>query len=272
MLRTAFHKTIDLFFSIALLRKAYWRFWYPLLTRRMKGEPLLFLNYAFVDSPPLVFPLEAEDEKDRACIGLYHHVASHADLQGKEILEVSCGHGGGASYVLRYLKPRKITALDLNAAGVELCRRLHILEGLEFVQGDAESLPFEDQSFDAVINVEASHCYPHFAKFLAEVLRVLKPGGHFLYADFRFKEGIAAWEEAIKKSPLRVVKTENISPQVLRGLDSLSERSQLLVERLLPRFLHWLGRDFSGTQGSRVHSSLQNGDMVYRSYCFQKPR
>ncbi len=270
MLQSAFHKTIDLFFSVSWLRKAYWRFWYPLLTRKLAKEPLFFLNYAYVESPPVELSLEPADEKDRSCIGLYHHVASQADLQGRDVLEVSCGHGGGASYVLRYLKPRKLTGLDLNAAGVELCRKHHSLEGLEFVQGDAENLPFADASLDAVINVEASHCYPHFPKFLAEVARLLRPGGYFLYADFRFKDGLAAWEQAMAASPLKLVRTKYISPEVLRGLDSLSDRSQELVSQLLPRSLHWLGRYFAGTKGSRVYTSLQSGEMVYRSYCFQK--
>jgi len=270
MLQTAFHKSIDLFFSFSWLRKAYWKFWYPLLTRKTAGEPLLFLNYAYVESPPAALSLEEADEKDRPCIGLYHHVATQADLAGKEVLEISCGHGGGASYVMRYLKPRKLTGLDLNTAGVEFCKQRHKLEGLEFVQGDAENLPFADASLDVVLNVEASHCYPNFPKFLAEVHRVLKPGGYFLYADFRFKEYMAAWEKAIAASPLNVVRTENISPQVLRGLDSLSDRSQKMVSKLLPGFLHWLGKDFAGTKGSRVYTSLQSGDMVYRSYCFQK--
>lgn len=270
MLQTAFHKSIDLFFSFSWLRKAYWKFWYPLLTRKTAKEPLFFLNYAYVESPPAELTLEEKDEKDRACIGLYHHVAMQADLQGKEVLEVSCGHGGGASYVMRYLKPRTLTGLDLNPAGVEFCRQHHKLDGLEFIQGDAENLPFADASLDAVINVEASHCYPNFPKFLAEVHRVLKPGGYFLYADFRFKEGMAPWEKAIADSPLKVLKSENISPQVLRGLDSLSDRSERMVSKLLPSFLHWLGKDFSGTKGSRVYNSLQSGDMEYRSYCFRK--
>jgi ubiquinone/menaquinone biosynthesis C-methylase UbiE len=56
---------------------------------------------------------------------------------------------------------------------------------LDFVRGDAQNLHFPDQSFDAVINVEASHIYPNLERFLGEVARVLRPGGHFLYADFR---------------------------------------------------------------------------------------
>ena len=118
-------------------------------------------------------------------IQLYHRTATQADLSGKQVLEVSCGHGGGASYLVRTLHPASYTGLDLNPAGIDFCRKRHNLPGLDFVHGDAENLPFADQSFDAVINVEASHVYPHFPRFLAEVARVLRPGGHFLYADFR---------------------------------------------------------------------------------------
>ena len=270
MLRTAFHKSIDLFFSFAWARKAYWKFWYPLLTRKTAKEPLFFLNYAYVESPPAELALEAADEKDRPCIGLYHHVASQVDLQGKEVLEVSCGHGGGASYMMRYLQPRKLTGLDLNAAGVELCRQYHRLEGLEFVQGDAENLPFTDASLDTVINVEASHCYPDFPGFLVEVARVLRPGGHFLYTDFRFSDMFEKWDAAIAGAPMEIVQSRVINPEVLRGMDCNSERNLALIRRRLPRFLHGLGRDFAGVPGSRIYVALQQGKLSYRSWCFRK--
>ena len=57
------------------------------------------------------------------------------------------------------------------------------------MHGDADNLPFADQSFDAVINIEASHCYPRLSHFLADVARVLRPGGHFLYVDARWRSG-----------------------------------------------------------------------------------
>ena len=137
----------------------------------------------------MALPLAASDEPNRFCIQLYHRTATQVDLSGKRVLEVSCGHGGGASYLVRTLRPASYTGLDLNPAGVDFCRKRHKLPGLDFVQGNAEDLPFADQSFDAVINVEASHHYPRFPRFLAEVARVLRPGGHFLYADFRWRRG-----------------------------------------------------------------------------------
>lgn len=181
---------IDHFFSIGPIRKAIWKLWYPFLTRRLQDEEVIFLNYAFETDPPMGIALSPADEPNRACVQLYHHVGAQVNFQGKNVLEVSCGHGGGASYLTRTLKPAKYTALDLNPAGIAFCKKRHQIEGLKFVQGDAQNLPFPDNSFDALVNVEASHCYPDFPRFLSEVARVLKPGGYFLYADFRFSDGI----------------------------------------------------------------------------------
>ena len=219
----------------------------------------------------MAIPLAPADEPNRACIQLYHHVATQVDLRGKKILEVSCGHGGGASYLTRTLHPASYTALDLNPTGIRFCQQRHRVENLNFIQGDAENLPFDANSFDAVINVEASHCYPQFGKFLSEVARVLQPGGHFLYADFRFRDRQPDWEKAIAAAPLKLVQTKIINAEVLRGMEQNSLRSQALIARHLPKWLHALGHDFAGTKGSRIYQALVSGELSYRSYCFTKP-
>lgn len=216
-------------------------------------------------------PLPAEDESNRYCIQLYHHVATQVDLREKNVLEISCGHGGGASYLTRSLEPKRFTALDLNPAGIKFCARRHQIAGLDFIQGDAEKLLFNPETFDAVINVEASHCYPDFPQFLKEVARVLRPGGHFLYADFRFADRLDEWDKAIAEAPLKILNTKNINAEVLRGMNQNSAKSQDLVARRLPKFLHSLGRDFAGVKGSRIHTALQSGALLYRSYYFEKP-
>ena len=259
---------IDHLFSIGIVRKAIWKLWYPFITRRLQKDEVLFLNYAFEPEKPMGLPLTPADEPNRASIQLYHHVATQVDLRGKKVLEISCGHGGGASYLTRTLQPAHYTGLDLNPAGIRFCQQRHQLAGLDFVQGDAETLFFADHTFDAVINVEASHCYPHFPRFLNEVARVLKPGGHFLYADFRFSDGIPEWEQALLAVPLKMLKLRVINPEVLRGMDANSQRSLKLIVGHLPKFMHPLGRDFAGVQGSRIYTALQNGQLSYRSYCF----
>ena len=261
---------LERLFSIPSVRKGIWRLWYPFLTRRLRGEEVLFLNYAFETDPPVGLILDAADEPNRASIQLYHHVATQVGWQGREVLEVSCGHGGGASWLTRTLQPASYTGLDLNPEGIAFCQRRHQVPGLAFRQGDAQKVPFADGVLDVVINVEASHCYPDFAGFLREVARVLKPGGHFLYADFRFSDQFAEWEAAIAKAPLRMVQTRDIRDEVLRGMECNAARREALICQRLPKFLHGLGRDFAGIPGSRVYEALKARELSYRSWCFQK--
>ena len=261
---------LERLFSVPPIRKAIWRLWYPFLTRRLRGQDVLFLNYAFETDPPVGLTLEPIDEPNRACIQLYHHVTSQIELAGKEVLEVSCGHGGGAAWITKTLHPKIYTGLDLNPAGIRFCSRQHQMPALNFRQGDAQALPCADGSLDAVISVEASHCYPDFAGFLSEVRRVLRPGGHFLYADFRFSGDIAEWEVAIAACGMEVKQTRDIREEVLRGMETNAARSEALICQRLPVFLHSLGRDFAGLPGSRVYEALNAHELSYRSWCFLK--
>ena len=262
---------LETLFSIGPVRKLIWRMWYPFLTRRLRGQEVLFLNYAFETDPPVGLKLDAEDEPNRACIQLYHHVATQVDLRGKAVLEVSCGHGGGASWISRHLGPASYIGLDLNPTGIRFCLERHrTVEGLSFRQGDAQALPFPDASLDAIINVEASHCYPDFPRFLAEVTRVLRPGGQFLYTDFRFSDAILDWERAMATCPLKVLKHREITTEVMRGMDTNAERSRKLIQQRLPGFLQPLGGDFAGLPGSFIYQAMQDGKVSYRSWCFEK--
>ncbi len=269
---------LDRLMAVGSIRKAIWSLWYPYLTRRLRGKDVLFLNYAYAPDAasgqqamePLA--LLPEDEPDRGCIQLYHQVATLSPVEGKDVLEVSCGHGGGASWITRNLRPASYTGLDLNLEGIAYCQRRHPLPSLTFRQGDAQRLPFPDGSFDVALNVEASHCYPDFQGFLREVARVLRPGGHFHYTDFRFADLIPSWEADIAAvaDRLKVVQNRDIGRNVLNGMEMNAERNLALVRDHLPRFLQRFGRDFAGVPGSIVHKALQDGSMSYRMWCFEK--
>jgi hypothetical protein len=94
-----------------LLVKLSTKYVYPLATRLM-ADDVLFMDWAYEEDPPMSLPLTASDEPNRAHIQLYHRTATQADLCGKRVLEVSCGRGGGASYLVRTLRPASYTGLD----------------------------------------------------------------------------------------------------------------------------------------------------------------
>lgn len=246
------------------------KFWYPYLTRRLDSQGITFLNFGYEDEPPLAIPLDPADEPNRYSIQLYQQTATQVDVAARQVLEVSCGHGGGASYLTRTLSPAAYTGLDYNPDGVAYCQKTYDLAGLTFVQGDAGNLPFEDESFDVVLNVEASHAYPQLSRFLAEVARVLRPGGHFLYTDFRGRSEFAGWDAALAEMPLRQVSQRVINASVLRSLDRSAEQKLELVSNKLPAIFRPFGRRFAGVPGTGLYNVFKSGDAEYRIYCFVK--
>jgi ubiquinone/menaquinone biosynthesis C-methylase UbiE len=244
------------------------KYGYRFLSRLLIADDVLFLNYGYEEDPPMALPLAASDETDRFPIQLYHRTATQVNLAGKKVLEVSCGHGGGASYLMRTLRPASYTGLDLNTVGIEFCRKRHKLPGLDFVQGNAESLPFPDQSFDAVINVEAAINYQNVRRFFAEVERVLRVGGQFLYADIRYADQFAAWEAELADISMRLVSEQVINAEVMRGLEQNRFLDQ--ITRRLPNiaFFRGIATDYAGGPGSLIYRRLENGEASYRLLCF----
>jgi SAM-dependent methyltransferase len=113
-----------------------------------------------------------------------------------------------------------------------------------------------------VINVEASHAYPRLPRFLAEVARVLRPGGHFLYADFRGRSEFP-WEAALAGTPMRQVSPRVINASVLRSLDKNSQRSLELIGGKRPAFM-WPRPQIRRRARHRAAPVIQNGKAEYR--------
>ncbi|MBM3315175.1 class I SAM-dependent methyltransferase, partial [candidate division WOR-3 bacterium] len=209
-------------------------------------------------------------EENRHCIQLYHHVAGGVDLTGKDVLEVGCGRGGGASYVARYRGPGSVTGIDIAARAIEFCREHHTAPNLGFQQGDAEALPFADGSFDAVINVESSHFYASMARFLAEVMRTLRPGGHFLFADFRNRHGTRNMRPQLERAGFEVLREERITTNILHALRLDSERKYGLIQARVPWFLRHVFREFASTDGTATYEAFRGRRWEYFSFVLRK--
>jgi ubiquinone/menaquinone biosynthesis C-methylase UbiE len=249
------------------VRRFVWRACYQALAKRVSTPGWAFMNYGYalasVDGgrPPLRW----SDERDRLCIQLYLHAIDNCDLRDSDVLEVGSGRGGGASYISRYLQPRSMTGMDFSRDAVGLCNRHRLSPGLAFVCGDAQSMPFPASSFDAVVNIESSHCYESMDTFLAEVGRVLRPGGRFFFADLRKVDGVDTLREQFNACGLTVGKETDITTNVLTALRLDNARKLELIDALIPRVFRRPFRVFAGIAGTRNYVGLQSGKLRYLS-------
>src|SRR3954468_8183043 len=110
---------------------------------------------------------------------------------GQEVLDVAAGNGNFA--VLSAREGAGVTALDLAPNQVEIGRARSEAEGLsiEWVQGDAEALPFEDERFDCVGSVFGAMLTPQPKVVTREMFRVVRPGGTVGMANWT-KDGFQA--------------------------------------------------------------------------------
>ena len=125
-------------------------------------------------------------------------------------------------------------------------------------------------SVDAVVNVEASFCYASLDRFLAEVTRVLRPGGHFLYTDLRLSGEIDDWMAALRRCDLDLVHADDITANVVRALSIDVARRTTAADRLSPIMLRQAMRTFSGAKGTRYPILLKDRRMQYYSFVLRK--
>lgn len=252
-------------------RRLMMKSWYETLVMIDRERDITFMNYGYSDlNGASELPLSENEQENRYCIQLYHHVAAAIDLKGKDVVEVGSGRGGGASYITRYLHPQSMKGIDFSKKAIEFCRGYYKIEGLSFAQGDAENLPLADNSVDVVVNLESSHCYGSMTRFLSEVFRVLRPSGYFLFSDHRDHDKIDLLREQLKSSGFNFVNETDITPNVVKALELDNDRKQRLITRKCPRVLRREAAEFAAMKGSRAYRSFRSGYSRYLRFVLHK--
>ena len=245
-------------------KQLFWKRWYTVFANKVSNHDLRFMNYGY-SSTNLDIKLSSEDEKDRYPIQLYHHVATQINLKGLKVLEIGSGRGGGCYYITKYLKPDKMVGLDISPTAVDLCNTIYNLKNLSFLKGNAEHLPFNDNVFDAIINVESSHCYRSMNKFISEVSRVLKPQGHFLFCDLRRDIYINEMLCDINSNGLSLISHKSISSNIIAASAAMSKDRKTSINKLNVGWLKSILESFAAVEGSKVYKSFREGYLHYVS-------
>lgn len=110
------------------------------------------------------------------------------ETEPKTILDVATGTGDLAIALAKKNPQAKITGFDLSNGMLEHGRlkvaEKNLSDQIEMIQGDAENMPFEDNTFDAITVAFGVRNFETLEKGLKEIHRVLKPGGKFVILEF----------------------------------------------------------------------------------------
>jgi SAM-dependent methyltransferase len=173
---------------------------------------------------------------------------------GERWLDAACGPG----LVARGLAPRvgRVEGVDMTPAMVELAAREAAREGIGnavFALADATALPYADASFDGAVTRFSLHHIPVPGRVVAELRRVVRPGGAVVLADH--VTSADADEAAFHEELERLRDPSHWACLTPARLRTLGERSGLVLESeqtapLLIDYEEWIGRG-SGGEASR---------------------
>jgi len=254
--------------------KTNYKKFYDRVTRQLDssefGEFSYFLNYGYIaDASPQFSKVELPAQFiNKNSVKLVLELIGDYDLDGRSMLDVGCGRGGTIYVAKTFFKPKRLVGLDLSHNAIEFDRRVHRDSRVEFHEGDAEKLPFDNGSFDVVTNVESSHSYPSIHSFYSEVFRVLKPDGYFLYTDLLPVLKAEHCLGLLKHLGFVLERQRDITRNVMLSCNEVSDQRVAAFNRDNDQQL--VG-NFLATPGSAVYSNMKNGIWTYRIYKLHKP-
>jgi ubiquinone/menaquinone biosynthesis C-methylase UbiE len=113
-----------------------------------------------------------------------------------DFLEIGCGNGEVSKYIARNYVG-KVIATDIDPDQIAIARKgSGNISNLRFQVADAVELPFEDESFDVVIAFGVLHHIDKWDTAMAEIIRVLRPGGYLIYAEVIYPEAISSMDKS----------------------------------------------------------------------------
>jgi phthiocerol/phenolphthiocerol synthesis type-I polyketide synthase E len=188
-------------------------------------------------------------------------------LAGCSLLDVGCGRGGTLEVILEFFPVKRAAGIDLSAEAISFCKAIHKNLQVSFLEADAEALPFKDNAFDIVTNIESSHSYPNLTIFYSEVFRVLKPAGRFLYTDLLSAECLEETLSWLKSTGFLIERQRDITSNVMLSCQELAQSRALVFAGYDDPHM----AEFLALPGSTAYEGMRTGMDIYMLFQLMKP-
>lgn len=151
-----------------------------------------------------------------------------AQRLGRDVLEIGAGNGAVAQHLLSNVPELAWTAIDIDPRTTQAAAtRLTEFSNASVRTADATAMPFPDDSFDAVVSCLMLHHIIDWERAVAEVARVLRPGGTFIGYDL-VRTPLASLFHRLDGSAHRLIAPDDFRDECARKGLTISLRSRFL--------------------------------------------
>ncbi len=109
---------------------------------------------------------------------VHRYLFARQFVEGRDVLDIACGEGYGC--VLMSGIARSVIGVDIDTDVIDRARSSHAGDNIDFKSGSCTSIPMADASIDVVVSFETIEHIDQHDQFMAEIRRVLRPGGLLL--------------------------------------------------------------------------------------------
>ena len=162
----------------------------------------------------------------------YPYISSELEKEDfTDLLDCGCGSGPMISLLYEKDATKNYTGFDITPRMIEVARQKN-LKGVSWVVGDCENLPFEKDSFDAIICSNSFHHYPNPQAFFDSAKRVLRVGGRLILQDYTASK-LVLWLMNHTEMPLaNLVGHGDVAAYSLDEIKVFCNRAGLKIEKL----------------------------------------
>ena len=234
---------------------------------------LRFLNFGYRldDGEPAAGPKLGFAFPNKDSAQLLFQTIGGIDLTGRTVVEIGCGRGGNLWLLRRHLEPALVVGLDIAAGSIGYCARSNPEPEAQFLVGDAEQAALGSGTADAVLSVETGATYPDIERFFREAVRILRPGGHLLYADIVHHELVPRYVALLEALGMTCIEQRDITPRVVAARDDRAARQQLAFAKASAEDQGTMA-EFSGLTGSVLYEEFASGVHRYVIIRLRKDR